>query len=108
MPIKWNITGKAMGARGVMDQISREYDGFTQEGSEHLADLKSLRGQLDELKMDLHGAANVMGNSSSGSGEVAEPPKTETPPQTAEQPKAEPVATPSPPEVGPSNTFRSG
>lgn len=68
MPLKWNITAKATKARGIMDQISTEYDGFIETGSEHLADVKGLRSQVGDMKDDLQAAANVMGN---GSGDVS-------------------------------------
>lgn len=75
MPIKWNVAGKAMKARGIMDQISAEYDGFIEQGGEHLADVKGLRGQVGDMQDDLSAAANVMGNGSgNGSGESKEPP----------------------------------
>lgn len=77
MPIKWNITAKATKARGLMDQISAEYDGFNEIGTEHLADVKGLRGQIGDMKDDLYAAANVMGNGlpagRGGSGEEKSP-----------------------------------
>lgn len=69
MPIKWNIAGKAMKARGLMDQISAEYDSFITDGAEHLGDVKDLRSQVGAMKDDLYAAANIMGNS----GAVSEP-----------------------------------
>lgn len=107
MPIKWNITGKAMAARGIMDQISTEYDGFIADGSEHLGDLKALRGQVDEMKVDLYGAANIMGNSGGGSNEQPKPVVTQTvPPVVHLPPPAQnaPAPTASPPIA---HTFRA-
>lgn len=68
MPIKWNITGNAMKARSLMDQINTEYAGFIESGAEHLADIKALRTQVGEMQDDLMSAANIMGNSGNGSG----------------------------------------
>jgi hypothetical protein len=71
MPIKWNISAKAMKARGIMDEISREYDSFIEDGAEHLGDVKALRSQVSDMHSDLHAAANVMGNGG-GSGSAGE------------------------------------
>lgn len=95
MPIKWNITAKAMKARGIMDQISAEYDGLITDGTEHLGDVKALKAQVGEMKTDLYAAANVMGNGSgNGSGEsqtTVEPPKTPPAIQVPETPSALPA-----------------
>jgi hypothetical protein len=113
VPIKWNITGKAMKARGIMDQISAEYDGLITDGSEHLADVKGIHAQVGEMKDDLYSAANVMGNSGGGSNasdKAQEPPPGEKQTITAKDVgdvadilNAEPPAAPSPPAVGQTN-----
>lgn len=100
MPIKWNISAKAMKARGIMDQISAEYDGLINDGSEHLGDVKGLRTQVGEMKDDLYAAANVMGNSSNGSTE----PHLGAAPQHIEIQSNAPAPVSSPPEVGQDNT----
>ena len=98
MPIKWNITAKATKARGIMDQISAEYDGFIESGSEHLSDVKGLRSQVGGMQDDLQAAANVMGNSSGVGVEPVETPQPShapfgfDPAKVVQQPPAAPPA----------------
>jgi hypothetical protein len=82
MAIKWNITGKAMKMRGLMDQISTEYDGGVEQATEHLTDVKGIRGQLGEMQDDLQAAANVMGNGGEPSGATSTGSQTSTPAAT--------------------------
>lgn len=101
MPIKWNIAGKAVKARGIMDQISAEYDGLAVDGTEHLTDVKAIRSQVGEMKTDLYAAANVMGNSG-GAGEAQEQPHA---PAAVPQPDP-PAPAPQPASAAPENDFR--
>jgi hypothetical protein len=98
MTIKWNITAKAMKARGIMDQISAEYEDFIIDGSDHLADVKALKSQVGELKDDLYAAANVLGNSGGASDPIPSPPIRQTGSQAPGQPSASQID-PRPPEA---------
>ena len=83
MAIKWNITNKAMEARGNMDAISRAYDRLNNNARGHRADIEGLADQVDEMQSDLEHAANIMGNGG-GAGEAQEPSK---PPAAVQQPE---------------------
>lgn len=107
MPIKWNIAAKAMKARGIMDQISKEYDDLITDGGEHLSDVKALKAQVGEMKSDLYAAANVMGNGSANGGSDSQPSPVATQTEQAVIPAPEtPQANPAPPQPIPS-TFRA-
>jgi hypothetical protein len=71
------LKAKAVAAAANMDRLNAAYDKFNSAAPAHAVDVENLTPQIEAMTHDLQFAAQVLGNSTNGSGH------TEAPPQAA-------------------------
>jgi hypothetical protein len=96
------LKGKALKARANIDALNAAYDKFNEAAPAHAADVEGLTSQVSGMQDDLQFAVNVLGNSTSESEKLDDPPKPATTPAPNDM-----APTAAPPAVGeqPASTF---